>query len=79
MPPTDTAVQLRLPRRDVGQILDGLEVLIEQWDATAAWFRTGEVGDIPIRECSGAEEAESIARYYQDIAAEIREQMKARA
>lgn len=75
MPSTDTAVQLALPRRYVGQILDGMEVLIEQWDATAAWFRTGEVGDITIRECSDAEEAESIAGYYREIAAEIRRQM----
>lgn len=76
MPSTDTAVQLALPRRHVGQILDGLEVLIEQWDATAAWFLTGEVGDIPIRECSAAEEAESIAGYYREIAVEIRRQME---
>jgi hypothetical protein len=57
------------------QIFDGLDVLIEPWDATAAWFRTGEVGDVPIRECSDAEEAESIAGYYREIAAAIRRQI----
>lgn len=75
MPSTDdAAVHLVLPRRYVGQILDGLEVLIEHWDTTAAWFR-GEIGEIQMRECSDAEEAESIADYYREIAAEIRRQM----
>jgi len=77
MPSTDTAVQLTLPRLHVGQVLDGLEMLIEQWDATAAWFRTGEIGDVAIRECSDVEEAESIAIYYREIAGEIRRQMEA--
>lgn len=75
MPSTDTAVELSLPRRYVGQILDGIEVLIEQWEATAHYFRTGEVGDTAIRECSDAEEAESIARYYREITAEVFRQM----
>lgn len=75
MPSTDTVVRLTLSRRHVGQILDGIEVLIEQWDSTEVWFRTGEVGDIPIRECSDAEEAKSIAGYYREIASEIRRQM----
>lgn len=71
MPSTDTVVQLSLPRNHVGQILDGLEVLIEQWEATARYFRTGEVGEYVIRECSGAEEAEGIAGHYREIADEL--------
>lgn len=75
MPSMDTVVELSLPRNYIGQILDGLEVLIEQWDATAAYHRTGEVSDILIRECSDAEEAEWIAGYYREIAEEIRRQL----
>lgn len=75
MPSTDTVVELSLPRNYIGQILDGLEVLIEQWDATAAYHRTGEVGDSTIRECSDAEEAEWIAGFCEKIVAEIRGQL----
>lgn len=78
MPSTDTLVELSLPRNYVGQILDGLEVLIEQWQATAAYHRTGEVGDSTIRECSDAEEAEWIAGYYREIAEDIRRQLQPR-
>lgn len=77
MQSTDTVVHLRLPRNSVGQMLDGLDVLIEQWEATAAYHRYGEVGDEVIRECSDAEEAESIAEAYGEIAAAIREQLAA--
>ena len=79
MPSTDTVVQLSLPRNYVGQILDGLEVLIEQWEATATYFRTGEIGDTEIRECSDAEEAEWIAGFYGEIAVEVRRQMESRS
>lgn len=76
MPSTDTVVELSLPRNHVGQILDGLEVLIEQWEATAAYHRTGEVRDVVIRECSDAEEAEWIAGFYTKIVADLRQQME---
>lgn len=75
MPPTDTVVQLSLPRNYIGQVLDGLEVLIEQWEATAIYFRTGEVGEHAIRECSDAEEAQWIAGFYREIAEDIRRQL----
>lgn len=75
MPSTGTVVQLSLPRNHVGQILDGLEVLIEQWEATAAYLSSGEASDTVIRECSDAEEAEWIAGFYGDIAAEFRRQL----
>lgn len=76
MPSTDTVVELSLPRNYVGQILEGIAVLIEQWQATAAYHRTGELPDILIRECSDAEEAEWIAEFYEKIVAEIRGQMQ---
>lgn len=75
MPSTDTVVELSLPRNHVGQILDGLEVLIEQWESTASYFRSGEVGEHAIRECSDGEEAEWVAGYYREIAEEIRRQL----
>jgi hypothetical protein len=75
MPSTDTVVRLSLPRNHVGQILDGLEVLIEQWRATATCLRTDQVGDQIIRECSDAGEAERIAGFYEEIATEIRDQL----
>lgn len=75
MPSTNTVVELSLPRNHIGQILDGLDVLAEQWDATAAYHRTGEVGDIAIRECSDAAEAEWIAGFYREIAEDIRRQL----
>lgn len=70
-----TSVQLSLPRNYVGQLLDGIEVLVEQWDATAIYLRTDRIGNDCIRECSDAEEAEWIASFYRKIAAEIRDQM----
>ena len=77
MHPTDTVVQLSLSRNFVGQILEGLAVLTEQWDATAAYLSHGELGDQVIRECSSAEEAESIAEFYRQIANDIRGQLPA--
>lgn len=76
MPSTDTVVGLSLPRNHVGQILDGLQVLIEQWQATALYLRTGQLGDEIIRECSDADEANWIAGFYEEIIAEIRGQMR---
>lgn len=78
MHPTDTVVQLSLPRNFVGQILEGLAVLTEQWDATAAYLSHGETGDQVIRECSSAEEAENIAAFYRQIANDIRAQLPAK-
>lgn len=75
MPSTDTVVQLTLPRNSVGQLLDGIEVLIEQWEATAAYLRDGEIGEWEIRECSHTEEAENIAASYAEMAASIRSQL----
>ncbi|MBW3538997.1 MAG: hypothetical protein KY476_01890 [Planctomycetes bacterium] len=74
----DDIITLQLPANDVGQVLDGLEVLIEQWEATREFHETGEPSeDVCIRECSDAEEADSIARFYREIKSRIEEQYRA--
>ena len=61
-------VQFQLPDNDWGQLLDGLDVLIEQWESTAQCLRTGEIHpDVVIRECHDPEEAEAIAARYRSI------------
>lgn len=75
---TEETVSLRLPRNAVGQILDGLEVLAEQWEATAAYLQHGELpeGDVAIRECSDEREAGKIAGYYRRISGVITSQLE---
>ena len=64
----EETVSLRLPRNAVGQILDGLDVLAEQWEATAAYHRDGTVPeDCLVRECSDEGEAEWVAAFYRQI------------
>lgn len=70
-------VQITLPRDAVGQILDGIEVLIEQWVATEQYLATGLVSEIGIRDATDPEEAANIAEYYRDIASRIRAQLAA--
>lgn len=62
-------------RTTSASFLDGIEVLMEQWDATATYLRTGKMGNDCIRECSDAEEAEWLGNFYRRIAAEIRDHM----
>jgi hypothetical protein len=71
-------VALRLPRNAVGQILDGLDVLAEQWEATAAYLVDGQAseGDVLIRECSDEREAQKIAAHYRRISGLIEEQLE---
>lgn len=68
-------VRVTLPRDFFGQILDGLDCMIEQWQITAAYLETGYCSDdsVGIRECTDAAEANSIAEYY----ARIRNQLAA--
>lgn len=71
----DQIITLQLPDNSVGQMLDGLDVLIEQWEATERYHASGEVEeDVCIRECTDAEEAASIAAMYLEIKAQIEEQ-----
>lgn len=65
-----------LTRNDVGQLLEGVEVLIEQWEATAQYLETGRVReDVCIRESHSVREAESIASIYRELRDRIREQL----
>ena len=61
-------VTLRLPRNDVGQIIDGLRERMIIWKATEEYLETGisHFGDC-IEECSDPEEARCIAEYYEKI------------
>jgi hypothetical protein len=71
-------VRLELPRNYVGQLLDGLEVLIEQWEETGRAM-SGEGADTTdrvMRECSSDSEAFSIAEFYRKIYRRVVEQMK---
>ena len=75
----DTAhdrVVLQLPHDFVGQLLDGLEVLIDEWDYTYRYHAYGvfEEGQM-IRECSSEFEAAKIRDYYRHIASEIEQQL----
>ena len=70
-------VTLRLPAPFVGQLVDGLDVLIEQWEDTAAYMIGTVHGDEVevVRECSSSEEAARIARLYREIRDEIERQL----
>ena len=65
---SDKVVTLTIPRGDLVQIIEGLEVLSEQWEATALFYQTGEADeDAVIRECSGEREASLIHRDYKRL------------
>lgn len=69
-------IQISISRNDLGQLLDGLEVLIDQWQATANYLTTGviEDHDTCIRECHKPEEAQAIAQTYRHIADQLMQQ-----
>jgi hypothetical protein len=70
-------LQLRLSRNDVGQIIEGIDVLIEQWDATAEYLETGNCpDDVCIRETSDVYECRKIASAYREIRSRISVQME---
>ena len=70
----DDTVTIRLPSNFVGQVLDGLDVLIKQWEYTADYLESELIrDDMLIRECSHGHEARSIASFYREIAQLIRE------
>ena len=75
MPKTYT---ITLDSRDLGQVLDGLEIRAEAWEKTAEYLRTEQFPDgqaFIIEECNGPEEAEQIAVHYRTIIGNIRKQM----
>jgi hypothetical protein len=78
---SDRTVTLVLPRDFAGQIVDGLSVLIEQWDATAEYHEHGQTTGEPIiiREAKDANEAIWIANFYRAIRGSILEQIEAQS
>ena len=70
-------VTLRLPRNDVGQIIDGLTERVIIWRTTEEYLETGysHLGDF-VEECSDPEEARFIAQYYEKIIDLIQNQLK---
>lgn len=75
--PKSEIVELRLPAEFVGQILDGLEVLADDWEFTAesaGVCQLPEEGDRHVRDCSRPSEARKIAAFYREIIDRIRDQ-----
>ncbi len=69
---------LNLGARDLGQLLDSLEIRAETWEKTAVYLRMGKLphGELfLIEECNCPDEAEQIAEHYRSIIQKIREQM----
>lgn len=69
-------VTLRLPRLDVGQIVDGLTIRQESWSNTAKFLDSGENPDnfFGLEDCSNPDEARNIAAHYGAIITTIEEQ-----
>jgi septal ring factor EnvC (AmiA/AmiB activator) len=73
----DKIVNLKLPRMMVGQIIDGLRERQKVWLLTAEFMETGATEEpYIIEECSDANEAKTIAAYYEEIINEIEKQIK---
>jgi hypothetical protein len=72
----DKEVTLKLPSNMVGQILDGLRERTKVWRETEQYMEVGYT-DEPciIEECSDANEARSIAEYYEEIIGCIEKQL----
>jgi len=70
-------VTLRLPRIDVGQIIDGLTERVIIWKTTEEYLEAGysHRGDF-VEECSDPEEARFIAQYYEKIIDLIQNQLE---
>lgn len=61
-------VTITLSSNDLGQLIDGLDVLIEQWNATADYLENGTLrDDVCIRESHDPNEARDIAEHYKRI------------
>ena len=61
----DEMITLKLPKNDVGQILDGLRIQRDNWQYTYNYITDGEVDlDKDMQECSDPEEAKWLMEYY---------------
>jgi hypothetical protein len=70
-------VTIRIPRDDVGQIIDGLTERMIIWRTTEEYLEVGysQLGDF-IEECSDPEEARFIADYYEKIIEFLKKQLE---
>jgi ethanolamine ammonia-lyase small subunit len=71
-------LQIRLDRRDLGQLLDGLRARKESWEKTAEYLKSDCVSDdsFVCEECNDASEAAAIADHYAKIISRIKQQVK---
>lgn len=67
-------ISITLNRNDWGQIIDGLEVRLESWEATARYLEGEEVNQI-IEECHDAAEARSVAATYERLIEDLNSQL----
>lgn len=67
----DKMILIQIDRDDLGQALDGLELLAQQWRDTLLYHEEG-VSSEYIRECTDADEARWIMNYYEQIIAHLR-------
>jgi len=72
----DDIAILKLPRNDIGQIIDALHIQRDNWRYTEAFLRNGTVDpDKAMQECSSPEEAQWLADYYEEIIQKIKAQI----
>lgn len=65
-----------LPREFVGQMLENLDALVDEWENTAEYLEHGVTcDDLIIHECNDADEARKIRDYYTTIHHAIAEQV----
>lgn len=70
--------RIELEDRDLGQLLDGLQMRAESWERTAEYLRFGFIADdYLVEECSKPGEADDIAKHYRSIIRKIESQMEA--
>ncbi len=69
-------VQIQLDANDLGQVIDGLEVLASQWEATARYHGSGDIEiDDYVHEASDFDEAEYMANTYSRLIESLRSQL----
>jgi len=69
-------VTLSMSRNDAGQLLEGIDILVDQWEATVEYLATGRIReDICIRESHSLHEAEKITSIYRGLRETVSHQM----
>lgn len=77
-PSADKIITCTLSENDLGQLLDGVETLIQQWDNTYRFhaFDEADPGEC-LRDCASAIEAKSIRDHYRRIGEHLYHQLEA--